>query len=345
MGQCADDLTQEQVLATPARALEVLQNVEPLANDPPLTPDRLRQLAVSASTQAALSNRLEIYPRGMSAARAFKLGLGSLQGPTRLTVDQIRQRIASRYPEAEALPNPPELDDLIREAGLDWVWDATLAGHQGGYRSRTATALSGSTASSHLSRHIAFPGADAERMQLVQDFEARLHRSVSERRFLVLLVSPPYLHRAEAALLVRLPVVKFSLETLLLQAMKAAAQSIGARWDVVCQADAAPRDSREWRNLQTVVRQAMPPVEQTLLAASQPVLLVYPGLLARYGQMALLERLRDACAKGQGAPGFVVLIASDDQHAMPVMDGTPVPVVQASEWARVPDTWLCDVTR
>ena len=37
----------------------------------------------------------------------------------------IRARIAARYPEAEPLPDRPELDDLLREAGLDVTWDAT----------------------------------------------------------------------------------------------------------------------------------------------------------------------------------------------------------------------------
>jgi hypothetical protein len=140
-------------------------------------------------------------------------------------------------------------------------------------------------------------------------------------------------------------VLRLSLETLLLQAMKAAAGAAGARWDVVLQADATPPDSRDWRNLQTLVRRAIPAVEQILFAAAKPVLLVYPGLLARYNQIHTLEKLRDACAQRQNAPGFLVLIASDEQRTMPVLDGKSVPVILASEWARLPEAWLTNAHR
>jgi hypothetical protein len=112
----------------------------------------------------------------------------------------------------------------------------------------------------------------------------------------------------------------------------------GARWDIVLQADAAPPDSRDWRNLQILVRRAMTVVEQFLFAADRPVLLVYPGLLARYDQISLLETLREACTQQQRhAPGFLVLVPSDAQRTMPVLDGKPVPVIRASEWAKYLD--------
>jgi hypothetical protein len=84
----------------------------------------------------------------------------------------------------------------------------------------------------------------------------------------------------------------------------------------------------------------MPAVEAALFVSTGPVLLVYPGLLARYNHIQLLERLRDACAQGHAAPGFLVLIASDEQHHLPVLDGKPVPVIHVSEWARIPEAWL-----
>lgn len=127
--------------------------------------------------------------------------------------------------------------------------------------------------------------------------------------------------------------------------MQAVAKAAGARWDVVLQADAAPHDSRDWRNLQTLVQRAMPTVEQALCAADKPVLLVYPGLLARYDQFQILEKLRDACAQRHNAPGFLVLIASDEQRTMPVLDGKAVPVILASEWARLPEAWLTNAHR
>ncbi len=184
------------------------------------------------------------------------------------------------------------------------------------------------------------PAAEA-----AQALEERLTRAVHERRFLLLTVAPRHLLRAEEEILRRFPVTRLSLETLLLQEMRAVATAAGARWDVVLQADAAPPDSRDWRNLQILVRRAMPAVEQTLFAADRPVLLVYPGLLARYDQIPLLEKLRDACTQQRHAPGFLVLVPSDEQRTMPVLDGKPVPVILASEWARIPDAWLTNAHR
>ena len=254
--------------------------------DPQLTPDRLLRLAVATSQQAALSSRMELYPRHMAASRAVKLGVGSLLGPRELTVQQIQQRIASRYPQAEPVPGRPALDDLLREAGIAWVWDDTGDSGRGVYRPQyqTPEARSGTSILPRLSTAAPpgeFPSPAAEAAQALEE---RLARAVHERRFLLLTVAPRYLLRAEEEIRRRFPVTRLSLEALLLQEMRAVATAAGARWDIVLQADAAPSDSRDWRNLQILVRRAMPAVEQALFAADRPVLLVYPGLLARYDQ-------------------------------------------------------------
>lgn len=127
--------------------------------------------------------------------------------------------------------------------------------------------------------------------------------------------------------------------------MKAVATSAGAKWEVVLQADSAPAQSTDWRRLQLLVRQAMPAVTQALFEADRPVLLVYPGLLVRYEQMQLLETLRDACSQRHDVPGYVVLVPSDAQRTMPVLDDKPIPVIHASEWARIPESWLVNMHR
>jgi hypothetical protein len=143
----------------------------------------------------------------------------------------------------------------------------------------------------------------------------------------------------------RFPVLRTSLEAVLIQEMKASAAALGAKWEVVVKADAAAPDSSDWRRLQSLVRQAIPAVERTLFGADRPVLMVYPGLLARYDQFPVLEKLRDACARASDAPGFIILMPSDEQRHMPVLDGKPVPVILASEWARIPEAWLMNAHR
>jgi len=192
------------------------------------------------------------------------------------------------------------------------------------------------------------PGAGisaSPEVEAASALEARRQQAITAHRFLVLTVAPRHLLRAEAEIIQRFPVTRISLETLLIQEMKAIAATAGAQWHVVLKADAASPQSTDWRRLQMLVRQVMPAVTRILLTVDQPVLLVYPGLLARYDQMQLLDTLRDACTQRHDVPGYMVLVASDAQRAMPVLDDKPIPVILASEWARIPEPWLANVHR
>jgi serine/threonine protein kinase len=347
LGAKADELATADPLLTPMRVGEELQAVPQPEGDPKLTPDRILRLAAAASRTAALSSRLELYPRGMEATRALKLGAGSLVGPKMLKVQEVQQRIASRYPQAEPLPGRPLLDELLRDAGLEFDWDGDAFDGHGAYRHRFIAPEASSSAST-LPRLSTTPQPGlplSPEAEAAYALEERLSRAVQEHRFLILTVAPQYLLRAEEEIVRRFPVIRMSLEALLIQEMKTTAVAVGARWEVVVQADAASSESADWRRLQTLVRRAMPAVERALFSADRPVLLVYPGLLAHYDQIQLFEKLRDACAQGSAAPGFIVLLPSDEQRHMPVLDGKPIPVILASEWARIPKAWLVNVHR
>jgi hypothetical protein len=214
----------------------------------------------------------------MEAARALKLGIGSLLGPKALTVRQIQQRIASRYPLAEAVPGPPALDDLLREAGIELLWDGTGADGKGVYRPKYSLpdTLSTSSTLHRLSTATGSGIATSPEAEAAGALEARIEQATAAHRFLVLTVAPKHLLRAEAEIAQRFPVTRISLEALLIQEMKAVAASAGAKWEVVLKADNASPQSTDWRRLQMLVRQAMPAVERALLKADQPVLLVYP---------------------------------------------------------------------
>jgi len=75
-------------------------------------------------------------------------------------------------------------------------------------------------------------------------------------------------------------------------------------------------------------------------------LLIYPGLLARYGQMGLLERLRDDLGRVGGMPGLWVLVP-DENRAM-IHDGRgteqAVPVLSPGQRVRIPGQWLSRMT-
>jgi hypothetical protein len=277
----------------------------------------------------------------MPAARALRLGAGSLLGPKRLPPEQVQQRIASRYPDAEPLPGRPQLDALLEDAGVHYRWDAEFHAYtpplpQATYLETSSTWSRQGTGGSQA--------IDAPDVNDAWTIERKLQAAAKDRRFLVLTAAPKDLLRAEIEILDRFAMQRMDLDALTLRALKNAAGQLGASWEVVLNADAASRDSADWRRLQQLVDRAMPAVRSALEELTEPALLVNPGLLARYGQLALLEALRQACERGDG-PGYVVLVPADARSTMPVVDGVPLPVVLASEWARVPSSWVANAHR
>jgi hypothetical protein len=127
--------------------------------------------------------------------------------------------------------------------------------------------------------------------------------------------------------------------------MKAAAAAARAEWATVLRSDAADRASQDWRNLVLLVKRAMPAVESALSQAKRPLLLVRPGLLARYDQLDFLERLRDSAGRPGGPPAAWVLIPSDGLQERPVMDGQPIAVITPGQWSRIPEAWLMNAHR
>ena len=112
-------------------------------------PNRLLALAAAVSERAALSSRLELYPRGMAADRALRLALGALAGASTLTPEEIRRRVAGRYPDAACLPERPDLDALLRDAGSELRWEPDAADGQGAYRSPLRKFVTISSATSY----------------------------------------------------------------------------------------------------------------------------------------------------------------------------------------------------
>ena len=72
------------------------------------------------------------------------------------------------------------------------------------------------------------------------------------------------------------------------------------------------------------------------------MLLVYPGLLARYDHLDLLERLRRQVGRRDGIPGLWLLLPGDHQA---LIDGKAGPAAQSGQRARIPESWLENVHR
>lgn len=335
LGEVADLLAQEDPLVPPVRAVQWLREIELPPGLADLPEARLLRLAAIASQSAALSSRQEFYPRGMEAVRALRLAQGALYGVKSLTVEQVHDRVSSRYPEAAKLPNRPALDGLLRQADLEFIWD--LKGEK--YVSSIRDNLS-ITSSSLMSRQPTGRGTPLEEVTPeiadARQFEERLQRAIREGAYQVLLVEPHRYQQTYEELCARFPVQLMDFEGLLIEALRQVAEQARVQWDLVLRTDALPGQG-DWDKLMLLVGRAMPLVEAQLMAARQTVVLIYPGLLARYGQMTLLERLRDLIGRPGGILGLWILVPNGQQA---VIDGKAVPVLSPGQRSRIPESWL-----
>lgn len=335
LGEKADKLAQEDPLASPERAVESLLDVELPEEAAPLAERRLLQLAAAASQQSALSSRQELYPRGMGAERALRLSQGALYGVNSLTAQQIQERIAGRYPEAEPLPERPKLDLLIKKLIPSLAWDRKANCYVNQVKEvaslSSTTNLRLSTGNvSEVGWEISPEKADALLLG------ERLKRGINEGAFLALLVNPKLYQIAKNKLSERFPVQLVDYEALFLKALKQVADKAKVKWELVLQTDAKPGEG-DWNKLMMLVGRAMPIVEAELLTAEKTILMIYPGLLARYEQMTLLERLREKVGRDDGIPGLWLLLPNEQQA---VIDGQAVPLLSPGQRARLTEDWL-----
>lgn len=360
LGAAADACALADPLLPPARALESLEGV-PLpaaltaegAAPMPLTPTRLLRLAASASRRAAVSSRQELYPRGMPPLQALKQSVGALVGAPQLSAPDVQARVRGRYPEATALPPRPALDRLLEEAGAPLVWNAAAAYGRGAFCIQSLGQAQAAGTTTHFSRHAtslsAYAAADQNLSQATA-VEARLTHALAQGGLLVLTVHPRMARHAEAELLRRFnqpaagasPVQKINVDALLLATMKAQASAAGIDWDVVLQADAAEPASLDWTRLQRLVQRTLPALRSTLLHSAQPVLLTNAGLLARYQLMGLITELEASAGRPNHTPCAWLLLPTAHQ-GLPMMDGTPLPLVNNINSARalaLPQAWI-----
>ena len=94
-----------------------------------------------------------------------------------------------------------------------------------------------------------------------------------------------------------------------------------------------------------LVARVAPKVTADLCSRKEHLLMVHPGLIARYDQMAVLETLRDKVGHDVPCPGLWVLVATDGQHDMPMLDNAEIPLITPGQRARVSEAWVDNVHR
>ena len=61
--------------------------------------------------------------------------------------------------------------------------------------------------------------------------------------------------------------------------------------------------------------------------------------------MSILENLRDQVGHDAPCPGLWVLVATDAQNDMPVLDRAVIPLITPGQRARVSEAWIDNVQR
>lgn len=343
LGRAADRLASETPLPNPGRVEEELGVVPVPEGVGPLPSGRALRLAAAASLGAALSSRLELYPRGMAAVLALRLSLGALAGAQVLKEEELQARVRGRFPEAAPLPTRPALDALLEEAGADREWRSPANGDAGFY-TRTHTGTGTGTIGPGRFATTAPAQETTPEVLAARALEEKIAHAARTGAFLALTVEPRRTRDGEAELLRRFPREVVSLERLMLNAMRAEATARKVQWPTALAADAAGRDSVDFRNLLRLAARAAPAVKQAVLALRTPVLLSRPGLLARYDLMDMLVELSQASGTADGPPSLWLLVAQPGD-GMPTVDGAVLPVIAASNWARLTDPWLDNMHR
>jgi len=338
LGEEAHRLAHADPLPAPARVLETLRGVEvPLSIAQPPAETRIVRLA-AAIAGVAVSPRLELYPKGMAAAQAIQLSRSALVGAAQLTEDDIRARVRDRYPEAQSLPSRTALDELLRATGIDLEWDP-------GVRLYSAPApppeYSSSVSLHRLPTAYAslppdLPPTEAAARERASRAERALQSSLQSAGFLVLATDPHLALDVEDAIARRFPVEVLDCDALLIAGMRDRAAKF---WDRVIAADADPSNELDWTRLKKVVTGVIPEFESRIRAAGRPVLLTNPGLLARYDQLSVLDRLRDDPSRG------IWLLAPGSDTQKPMIDGRAIPVFSESQWTRLDEAWVKNLHR
>lgn len=305
-----------------------------------LPADQRLTLAARASTSAAASARLELYPRGMEAGRALALSLSALSGAG-LTPDVVKKRIAARYPEATPLPDRPALDALLARHGLVYMPDVGAGEYaRPGIHAHTSMTVA------LPSRKPTAPGLPQRRSpeaQRAAAFQDQLDRGVAAGRFRVVQVRADVASHATETLASALKTKAVSLDLALFEAVKRTAAELGVEWTNIEAADRAGPDGPDWPLLLELVRQATDGVVDDLLKRREPTLvLAWPGALARYNLSGALTRIVDGAERGD-APAILLVVPSHADGTAPSINGRlPVPAPLPSQRLVMPDAWLAN---
>jgi hypothetical protein len=131
----------------------------------------------------------------------------------------------------------------------------------------------------------------------------------------------------------------------LFAALREEATELEVDWSYIEEADGAERSSQSWHDMLDLTGRVTPKIAIDLMNREDHVLLVHPGLIARYELMSILETLRDKVGHDVPCPGVWVLVAADGQSEMPILDHTVIPLITTGQRAKVSEGWIDNIHR
>jgi len=301
--------------------------------------DRIVRLGAAMSTHAAATGAGDLHHRDLTQTAALAQTFKGFGGAQHLTPDEIRSRVGVRFPAVPELPQRPRLDELVREAGLELIFDDVERGYRNPQRGSDTTGLE----SRLPTRHDAATSPSTS----YGDIGLRLDQSIASRSFLALGVEATRTSRLVAGLEQRFAAHTVDITGVLIESLRSQAAKVGLPWETVRAADAAPANSRGRQGLGALVRAAwddvIASVEDALSSIDQgPVAITEASPLARYDNMALLARWTDLSVRRAHAVWLVVPQLAGNTGAR--LDGRPVPVTAPSQFLALDHEWVDALT-
>ena len=340
LGDTATKLAQAEPLPAPARVIETLRAIP--TEIPALDDSRLLRLS-AAVARVAVSPRQELYPVGLPAFRALKLAHSAVASLPSFSPQDLVARVRERYPEASPLPPRPELDILVRDAGLAFDWNDAQSAWLAKAPSTTESSTTFHRNDTIHDASMFGEGKSSPPLELpphieaARQFERRLHAAWTSPSYLVLATEPRIdrLRSAVTNIRSQFTMATFDCEAEMLAALRAEVVDKRIRWELILSADQEKPDTLPGRNVRKLAAAAARKVADKLRHRTRPTLLLYPGLLARYGQLNILDELQD----NLGATSLWVLVGSDGRGTPPSSEKQTIPA-RPSQWAWIPDAWL-----
>jgi hypothetical protein len=188
---------------------------------------------------------------------------------------------------------------------------------------------------------------DAQRAAAFQD---QLDRGIASRRFRVIQVRADLAIAAAERLGETLAVAPVSLDHALVEAMRRRAAVDEVEWSNIEAADRAGPEGPDWPLLVGLVRDAADAMVDGLLKDGAredagPLVLVWPGVLARYGLSSALSRLVEQAERGDTGAVLLVVPSHADGLAPSINGRLPVPAPLPGQRLQMPEPWIGNAHR